>query len=113
MNHFMLGAVLTMGLLMPCMALAQATPTPAERMAHQQQRINQGIASGQLTHHEAVVDERHLRTDERIRAQQRAHNGGAPLTASQRARDQRLLNNNSARIYDTKHNARVAAPQMP
>jgi hypothetical protein len=52
-----------------------------------------------------------LHTDERIRAQQRAHNGGAPLTAAQRSRDERLLNNNSARIYDTKHNGRVAPPQ--
>jgi len=110
MIQFAKGAVLAFALIAPGLAVAQQEP-PAERMGNQQQRINQGVASGQLTHHEAVVDERHLHTDERIRAQQRAHNGGAPLTAAQRSRDERLLNNNSARIYDTKHNGRVAPPQ--
>jgi hypothetical protein len=100
---------MAIAVLAPGLALAQEAP--AERMNRQQARINQGAASGALTHHEAAVDEHHLRTDERIRAQQRAHDHGAPLTAAQRSRDERLLNNNSARVYDTKHNGRTAPPQ--
>ena len=94
-------------------ALALAAPAaaqqaaPAERMNHQQERIDQGIASGDLTHHEAVNDERHLRRDERIRAQQKAKDHGGKLTGAQRARDERLLNNNSARVYDTKHSGKA------
>jgi hypothetical protein len=103
-----LALTLTLAVAGPAMALAQQPP-PAERMGHQQQRINQGVASGALTHHEAAVDEQHLRRDERLRARQKAADHGGPLTAGQRARDEHLLNNNSARIYNTKHNG-VGAP---
>jgi hypothetical protein len=100
---------MVVALFAPGLALAQQA-APAERMGNQQARINQGVASGALTHHEAAVDEHHLRTDERIRANQKARDGGGPLTAAQRAKDEHRLNNNSARIYDTKHNGRVAPP---
>jgi hypothetical protein len=109
MNRAFYAVAMTVALMAPGLALAQQA-APAERMGHQQARINQGVASGELTHHEAAVDEHHLRTDERIRANQKARDGGGPLTAAQRARDEHRLNNNSARIYDTKHNGRVAPP---
>ncbi len=109
MKRAVQAATMVIALLAPAAALAQQA-APAERMGHQQARINQGVASGALTKHEAAVDEHHLRTDERIRANQKARDGGGPLTAAQRAKDEHRLNNNSARIYDTKHNGRVAPP---
>jgi len=77
-----------------------------QREANQQQRINQGVASGQLTGREAAHDERALNRDERITNRERAMNGGR-LTAREHARMERRLNHNSRRIYRTKHNGRV------
>ncbi len=94
---------------------AQAVqPAPGEihqRFDNQQHRIDQGVASGQLTRAEAARDENHLKADEALRHEQRVKDGGGPLTAAQRARDNRRLNNNSARIYDTKHNAETGVPR--
>ncbi len=96
-------------------AWAQAVqPAPGEihqRFDNQQERINQGVASGQLTRAEAARDENHLRADEALRHEQRVRDGGGPLTAAQRAKDNHLLNNNSARIYNTKHNAETGVPR--
>jgi len=106
-------AAAILALLAPGFAAAQSAPAPtvSQRFNNQQQRINQGVASGQLTHHEAVTDERHLKTDEAVRQRQRARDNGAPLTAQQRARDNHLLNNNSARIQQTKHNGKVPSAE--
>ena len=82
-----------------------------QRFDNQQERINQGVASGQLTRGEAARDENHLKADEALRHEQRLKDGGGPLTAAQRARDNHRLNTNSARIYDTKHNAETGVPR--
>ncbi len=92
-------------------ACAQQPGEVQQRFNNQQRRINAGVASGQLTRGEAARDESHLRADESLRNRQLARNGGAPLTAGEKARDNRLLNHNSARVYDTKHNAVTGVPR--
>ena len=103
--------IAALALAAPAAVLAQQAPVVGHQMQTEQARINNGVASGQRTRHEAAVDEHHLRADERLRAEQRARDGGRPLSAAQRARDEQLLKNNSARIYDTKHNNMVAPPR--
>ncbi|MBD5654644.1 MAG: hypothetical protein IAI50_05625 [Candidatus Eremiobacteraeota bacterium] len=73
------------------------------RVNHQQARINQGLKSGQLTHKEARRDERHLKSIEAQRNRDLARNGGH-LTAAEKSHLNGRLNNNSGRVYNTKHN---------
>lgn len=88
------------------MTLAQtATPGVDARQANQQQRINQGVASGQLTGREAANLERGQVRVQRI--ENRAKSDGV-VTAGERVRLQRAQNVESAKIYNKKHNARVA-----
>lgn len=76
-----------------------------QREANQQQRINQGVRSGELTPREAARDERGLARVEGQVARERAMNGGH-LTRRERMRAERRLNHESRRIYRTKHNHR-------
>lgn len=111
-------------------ALAQPAPVPAGapavnpgstanappgqvqgRFNDQQQRIDQGLASGQLTGREAARDESHLRYDERERNRDLRANGGH-LTPAEKVQLNRQLNHNSRRIYNTKHNG-VTQPGVP
>jgi hypothetical protein len=94
-------------------ALVSATfPSTAQagevqnRLNHQQARINQGVRSGQLTQHEANRDQRHLNHIEANRNADLARNGGH-LTAAEQHRLNGRLNNNSGRVYNTKHNLRT------
>jgi len=74
-----------------------------QRIDNQQQRINQGVASGELTKGEAARDESHLAADQAARNRDLAAHGGH-LTPDERAHLNQRLNHNSARVYDTKHN---------
>jgi hypothetical protein len=74
------------------------------RLNRQQARINQGLRSGQLTHKEANRDQRHLNHIEANRNADLARNGGH-LTAGEKQRLNTRLNQNSNRVYNTKHNA--------
>ncbi len=73
------------------------------RINHQQARINQGLASGQLTHGEYNRDEWRLRHDQYARNRDLRQNGGY-LTPQERANLNGRLNNNSNDVYFTKHN---------
>lgn len=127
---FAVNKIAPLGLLLVALAgpaLAQAVPpaTPPvapvppthqpgevqQRFNNQQRRIDQGLASGQLTGHEAAVDERHLRYDERERNRDLRANGGH-LTPGERGQLNRQLNHNSRRIYNTKHNG-ATQPGVP
>ena len=91
-------------------ALAQ-TPGPVQqRIDNQDQRINAGVKSGALTPGEAARDESHDARIEAARNRDLAEHGGH-LTPAERANLNHRLNHNSARIYDTIHNAKVAAPK--
>jgi hypothetical protein len=96
--------------LLAVASLAVAAPAFAQpvnqRDADQQSRINQGVASGQLTAGETARDQGHLNSIERQTARMRARNGGH-LTRGERRYEQHRLSHNSRRIYRTKHNGRV------
>lgn len=102
--------------------LALAQQTPAQQTTHvehftnrnvaQQQRIEQGLKSGQLTTREAAhLEQGTARID---RMQSRATNahgaGGAGVTAAEAARIQRAQNAESHAIYNQRHDAQAGNP---
>ena len=75
------------------------------RETRQQERIGQGVESGQLTPGEtAHLEKQEQRIDNQVKAE-RAANGGH-LTPAERAQVNREQNRESRRIYAAKHNAR-------
>ena len=73
------------------------------RRINQQDRIAQGIRSGQLSAGEtAKLEHQESRINREVR-RDRAANGGS-LTAGERAQVNRQLNRESVRIYRAKHN---------
>lgn len=75
------------------------------RENRQQERIGQGVQSGQLTPGEtAHLERQEQRIDNQVKAE-RAANGGH-LTAAERRQVNREENRESRRIYAAKHNAR-------
>ena len=75
------------------------------RESRQQDRIAEGVQSGQLTPGEtAHLEKQEQRIDNEIKAD-RAANGGH-LTAAERRQINRQQNRESRRIYAAKHNAR-------
>jgi len=76
-----------------------------KRQENQQDRIAQGVKSGQLTAGEAARLERHEAGVNHEIARDRAANGGK-LTAQERAQINRQENRNSRAIYRDKHNGR-------
>ena len=84
--------------MVPVCGLAQSIN---DREGNQQQRIRQGIRSGELTRHEALRLERE---QARIRlAEARARRSGGEFTPRERARIQRELNQSSRHIRRQKH----------
>ncbi len=82
------------------------TSEVGQRQRLQQERIGQGIKSGQLTARESShLEGREAGVNHEI-ARDRAANGGT-LTAGERARVNRQENRNSRGIYNKKHNGRV------
>jgi hypothetical protein len=87
---------------------AQSQPTPkteiGQRKENQQDRIAQGVASGQLTPAEASrLEKRESRINQETRAM-RAENGGK-LTAEDKAKVNRQQNHTSRAIHHQKHDA--------
>ena len=75
------------------------------RETRQQERIGQGVESGQLTPGEtAHLEKQEQRIDNQVKAE-RAANGGH-LTAAERQQVNREQNRESRPIYAAKHNAR-------
>ena len=95
-------AALTAALAMSGAVQAQSVN---QRQGRQQERIDQGVASGRLTAGEAVRDERQQGRIDATEARMRANNGGH-LNRYQRARLETRQNRASARIYNSKHNGR-------
>ncbi len=110
--------ILAVGILFsPLAVLAQATPAPTptpgrndyninQRKNAQQQRIANGVSSGQMTARETGHVERQeagINREERgMRAQDNGH-----LTAQDRKTIHHQQNQESRRIYRDKHNAKV------
>jgi hypothetical protein len=90
-------------------ALAQTDPQPksevGKRAENQQDRIGQGVKSGQLTAGEtAHLESKDARVNREIH-NDRTANGGK-LTAAEKARVNRQQNRVSRQIYRDKHNGR-------
>jgi len=78
------------------------TPAINERQHNQQERIRQGIKSGELTRREA---ERLKAEEARIRANEKRAKADGKVTAAERARLEKELNKASQDIHDQKHDA--------
>ena len=89
-------------------AVANTNPKSevGQRQRNQQERIAQGIKSGQLTPRETAHLEGHEQAVNREIHNDRAANGGK-LTGAEKAQVNRQENRNSARIYRDKHNGRT------
>jgi len=75
-----------------------------QRRENQQDRIANGIQSGQLTAGEtAKLESQESNINKEVRADRQAN--GGKLTNGQKAQVNRQLNRESARIYNKKHNA--------
>ena len=90
-------------------AVAMAGPRGINNREHrEQQRINQGIRSGELTRREAVRLEEgmaRIRTDERY-----ARITGGGISPRERARLEREMNRESRAIYRQKHDGQDRIP---
>ncbi len=108
MNRLILGlaAFASLAAAMPAITTAANAQTVGQREVNQQNRIQQGVASGRLTPGET----RHMETREarltartdRMRARDDGHLSGRDRVALQRQE-----NRDSRAIYRTKHNGRV------
>ena len=86
---------------------AQATTTDTQRDVNQQQRIEQGLQSGQLTTHEAAkLESGEAKVD---RMEGNATKNGSVSPAEQ-ARIRKAQNAESAAIYSQKHDAQTGHP---
>lgn len=99
----LLSGVLLCAALSPVASMAQ---TVNQRLENQQDRINQGIKSGELTRKEAgnlEAKDARIKNNERF---DRKKDGGK-LTAAQKASLNKQLNRTSRTIYKDKHNAKT------
>lgn len=111
--------VVAIALAVPVLAFAQATtPRVDQRQANQEQRIDQGIASGSLTQREASRLER---GQQRVDNMENRAKADGVVTRSERAELHRAQDRQSERIYaqkhdgqhDYNHNGRVDRPRRP
>ena len=106
MKKFASLALTTLVAVAPTLVLAQSSQEIRDRKINQQDRIAQGVRSGQLTpretshleHQEAAINHE----ERAMRAQDNGH-----LTAADRHLINKQQNAESKRIYRDKHNARV------
>jgi len=90
-----------LAIALPTLAFAQAnTPRVDQRQANQEQRIDQGVASGSLTQREANRLERGQQHVDNM--ENRAKADGV-VTRGERARLHQAQDAQSARIYRQKH----------
>jgi hypothetical protein len=98
--HKLLAVVLILAISLPSFAAG------VDRRAQREQaRINNGIATGQLTAPEAARLQTRENRIERTIARDRAIGGG--LNVAERAHIQRMENRQSRAIYRQKHDAQV------
>lgn len=91
------------------LAQAQGTATPVidQRQANQQQRINQGVASGELNKREARRLQRQQNAVQR--AEDKAKADGV-VTAGERKKITKMQDQTSKNIARQKHDAQTAKP---
>lgn len=86
---------------------APATPNLDKREANQQARIDQGVASGQLT---AKETNRLDKREAKLAADEAAAKADGKVTRAERRKLQREANRDSAAIHKQKHDKQTAAP---
>lgn len=99
-----IASVAALTLAAPLCAAEPGTKDPSinKRQHRQQQRIKQGVRSGELNKKEA----KQLRKEERdIRQKERAYKSDGTLTKEERKDLQKDLNKASKDIHDQKHDA--------
>lgn len=98
--------VTALALTMTGLAMAQpSTPNLDKREAKQQARIDQGVASGQLTAKEANrLDKR----ETKLATHEAAAKADGKVTAAERHKLQHEANRNSKAIRKQKHDAQTA-----
>lgn len=97
----MIKTVAVLAIALPTLAFAQAnSPRVDQRQANQEQRIDQGVASGSLTQREANRLERGQQHVDNM--ENRAKADGV-VTRGERARLHQAQDAQSARIYRQKH----------
>ena len=84
-----------------------ATPRLDKREARQQKRIDQGVASGQLT---AKETNRLDKREAKLAADESAAKADGKVTPAERRKLQREANRDSKAIYKQKHDKQTAAP---
>lgn len=90
------------------LAMAQtATPNLDKREANQQQRIDQGVASGQLNAKEA---NRLQQREAKLAAHEAAAKADGTVTNAERRKLQREASRDSKAIRKQKHDAQTASP---
>lgn len=99
--------ILAIGLLLSSGALAQNAASETQRDTNQQNRVEQGLKSGQLTTREAGKLER---DEQRIDRTQARDMKDGTLTTQEKAQIQREQNQASRQIYQDKHNAATGNP---
>ena len=104
--NLLCGTVICAGML-PVSGFAAAknaarpkTPAIDKREHNQQERIKQGIKSGELTRREAVRLEEQ---EAKIRVNEKFANADGKITPAERERLETELNRTSQHIYDQKH----------
>jgi hypothetical protein len=86
---------------------AQTTPRVDQREANQQARIQQGVASGELTNKETAHLEKGQAKVEKMEAKAKAD---GVVTPRERARLAKAQNKQSRKIYRQKHDNQKKAP---
>jgi hypothetical protein len=108
MTRTLVALALTFGIAGIAQAQQSAAAHDAQRDANQQQRIEQGLQSGQLNTREAGRLEREQQHVDRAEAQ--ALKSGGTLSPGEQARIQREQNQVSRDLYRDKHNAATGNP---
>jgi hypothetical protein len=108
MTRTFIALALTFGIAGIAQAQEPAAARDAQRDANQQQRIEQGLQSGQLNTREAGRLEREEQHVDRAEAQ--ALKSGGTLTPREQARVQREQNQVSRDLYRDRHNAATGNP---
>jgi len=100
--------VTALALTVAGLAMAQtATPNLDKREANQQQRIDQGVASGQLN---AKETNRLQKREAKLAADEAAAKADGTVTRAERRKLQREANRDSRAIRKQKHDAQTAMP---
>ena len=107
MRHTHTLIALAIGALVSGAALAQGTATTVQRDVNQQQRIEQGLQSGQLTTGEAAKLEKQ---ETKVETMQKNALKDGTLTPAEKARLTKAQNATSASIAAQKHDAQVGNP---